>query len=454
MLTGRPVWSEGMLLCPQHMQQQDLYHEQNMAARLAVLTPMHWGVSGLTFDAGAIKAGQLAVMSFRGVMPDGTAIAIDATSTSRPASRPIAPAFPPSLRAVEVFLALPTMREGVANYASAEVTAGLQRYKTMSRSVYDLTLARSERELQFSEPNLVLLFGSEPRDDYTAIKIAEIVRDETGGFRLNDEYIPPCLSAGASPAVMGGLQDVLSLAVTKRRRLAEERRTRDGVRIEFNAQDITRYLFLQTLSGAIPVLKHLSEAPALNPWFSYVELSRLCGALMTFASEGDPAELPAFNYTDLQASFGKLIPEIKRLLGLVIQEAFVTVPLRARQDNSWIGELRDDRLQRCTQWVLAVEAEGEQQQVANEVPELAKIASWKRIPLVVKNNVLGVPLKTAHRPPPEIPIRPRQVYFLVTTDDPHWREILNERTIAIYIKPPYDPRRAKVTLMGILARED
>jgi type VI secretion system protein ImpJ len=454
MLSGRPVWNEGMLLCPQHMQQQDLYHEQNLAARLGVMNALSWGVAAISFDAGAIKAGQLALTGFRGVLPDGTAVMFEATSQSRPASRPIAPAFPPSMRSVEVFLALPTLREGVANYAGAEATAGLQRYKTVTRNVFDLTLARSERELQFSEPNLVLLFGSEPRDDYAAIKVAEVVRDETGGFRLNDEYIPPCLTIGAAPALLASLQDLLSLSVTKRRRLAEERRTRDGVRIEFNAQDITRYLFLQTLSGAIPVLKHFSEAPATSPWPVYVELSRLCGSLMTFSSEGDPAELPAFQYNDLQGAFGKLTNEIKRLLGLVIQEAFVTVPLRARQDNSWIGELRDDRLQRCTQWVLAVEAEGEQQQVANEVPELAKIASWKRIPLVVKNNVLGVPLKTAHRPPPEIPIRPRQVYFLVTTDDPHWREILNERTIAIYIKPPYDPRRAKVTLMGILARED
>ncbi len=454
MVSGRPVWNEGMLLCPQHMQQQDLYHEQNLAARLAALTPNHWGVSALTFDAGAIKAGQLALLSFRGVMPDGTAVTVEPASASRPPTRPIAPAFPPSMRSVEVFLGLPTMREGVANYAGAEVTAGLQRYRTTSRSVFDLTLARSERELQFSEPNLALLFGSEPRDDYAAIKVAELVRDETGGFRLQDEYIPPCLAIGASPVLMAGLQEVLSLAVTKRRRLADERRTRDGVRIEFNAQDITRYLFLQALSGTIPVLRHISESPGLPPWAAYVELSRFCGALMTFASEGDPAELPAFQHTDLQASFGKLVPEIRRLLGLVIQEAFVVVPLRARQDNSWIGELRDDRLQRCTQWVLAVEAEGEQQQIANEIPELAKIASWKRIPLVVKNNTLGVPLKTAHRPPPEIPIRPRQVYFLVTTDDPHWREVLNERTVAIYIKPPYDPRRAKVTLMGILARED
>ena len=40
------------------------------------------------------------------------------------------------------------------------------------------------------------------------------------------------------------------------------------------------------------------------------------------------------------------------------------------------------------------------------------------------------------------------------TEDPHWREILNERTIAIYLKPPYDPRHAKVTLMGIPARDE
>ena len=88
------------------------------------------------------------------------------------------------------------------------------------------------------------------------------------------------------------------------------------------------------------------------------------------------------------------------------------------------------------------------------MPELAKIASWKRIPAVVKNNTLGVPLRATHRPPAEIPIRPRQVYFMIATDDPHWREILNERTIAIYLKPPYDPRHARLTLMGIPARDE
>ncbi len=443
-----------MLLCPQHMQQQDLYHEQNLSARLSALTPMHWGVVAQAFDVSAVKAGQLSLMSFRGVLPDGTPINFEATSPQRPPSRPIAPSFTPNLHTIEIFLALPTVREGVANYAIGESPSAMQRYRTVTRSVFDLTQARSERELQFSDPNVTLLFGSETRDDYIALKIAEVVRDEGGGYRVSDEYIPPCLALSGAPTLLSGMQELLSEVVARRCKLADERRSRDGVRIEFNAQDITRYLFLQVLSGAIPLLRHFCDTPTLPLWPVYVELSRLAGELMTFAAEGDPVDLPGFNHADPQATVGKLLPEIRRLLGAVIQDAFVTIPLRARQDNSWIGELRNDKLLRCTQYVLAVEVEGEQQQVANEVPELAKIASWKRIAVVVKNNTLGVPLRATHRPPSEIPIRPRQVYFMIATDDPHWREILNERTIAIYLKPPYDPRRARLTLMGIPAREE
>src|SRR5688572_18996127 len=105
-----------MLLCPQHMQQQDLYHEQNLASWMAAVTPMHWGVVTQSFDASAVKAGQMALMSFRGVMPDGTPVGFEPTSRHRPASKPIAPSFPTNMRSLEVFLALPALREGVANY--------------------------------------------------------------------------------------------------------------------------------------------------------------------------------------------------------------------------------------------------------------------------------------------------------------------------------------------------
>jgi type VI secretion system protein ImpJ len=245
-----------MLLCPQHMQQQDLYHEQNLAARVSAVTPMHWGVVTQSFDASAVKAGQVALMSFRGVLPDGTPIVFEATSRSDRRAGRSARASRPTCARSRCSSRCPTIREGVANYVSGDAAAAMQRYRIATRSVFDLTQARNERELQFSDPNLTLLFGNEPRDDYTAIKIAEIVRDE-GGFRISDEFTPPCLALSAAPALHAGLQDLLGQVVTKRRKLAEERRSRDGVRIEFNAQDITRYLFLQVLNGAAPVLQAL-----------------------------------------------------------------------------------------------------------------------------------------------------------------------------------------------------
>jgi type VI secretion system protein ImpJ len=38
---------------------------------------------------------------------------------------------------------------------------------------------------------------------------------------------------------------------------------------------------------------------------------------------------------------------------------------------------------------------------------------------------------------------------MIKKDDSYWRDILAERTIAIYVPPPYDPKRAKLSLMGI-----
>ena len=64
----------------------------------------------------------------------------------------------------------------------------------------------------------------------------------------------------------------------------------------------------------------------------------------------------------------------------------------------------------------------------------------------------GVPLNPTHRPPPEIPVRPKQVYFLLGMTDAYWRAIATERTVAIYLPPPFDPSKAEITLMGIPER--
>lgn len=445
-----------MLVCPQHMQQQDLYHEQNLDVHLRALHAAPWGVVSIAFDSAALKAGTLQVTSFRGLLPDGTPVSFDANASTRPPSRPIAAHFPARGESLGVYLALPLMREGIANCVMASdqgATGGMHRYRGVVRRVFDLTLARNEREVQVSEPALVLLFDGEPRQDFAALKIAEVVRDVGGGFSLSEDYIPPCLAIEGAPNLCAELQDVLGRAVTKRRKMTEERRALDRAKIDLTARELDKTLFLQALDSNLAWLRHCSDELRTPPLAVYQALVRLAGSLMTVSSEGDPTELPAFHYSDLASTFGPLLEEVRRLVGRDFDPVFIEVPLRPHQGNSWVGEIRDERLLHCTTFVMIAEVDGDLVVASNEIPEVTKIASWRRISAIVRLNALGVPLRATFRPPAEVPIQPKQVYFLVDTSDPLWEELLAERKVAIFLRAPYDPQRTKVRLLGIPGKE-
>ena len=95
----RPLSTEGTLVCPQHMQQQDAYHERHLTARLGAIAAHPWGVLALRFDPAALQAGQLALSYLRAVLLDGAAVDLDDDSPQRPAAQAIAPPLPGPQRA-------------------------------------------------------------------------------------------------------------------------------------------------------------------------------------------------------------------------------------------------------------------------------------------------------------------------------------------------------------------
>lgn len=449
----RVVWSEGMLMCPQHLQQQDLYFEATLASRLAAATPYAWGVVAMTIDEGELKAGNLKLSEFAGVLSGGLPVEFAPGEPGGPATRPLADFFPTTAPMLEVYLAVPGAREGIPNYQDAVDDTGNARFRIANRPVPDLTIAKTEQIVAFGRPNCSIMYGTEGRDDFETIKIAEVVRDGTGSFALSRNYIPPALKIGASPVLSNWLQDLLSVMLTKQRALSETRRQIDASAVEFTGQDITRFLLLNALNTYIPHVRHIIEGRSTSPLGAYLTLIELGGSLTTFSSEIDPSTFPKFNHTDLRATFEELFGMLNKMLGATVRELCITVPLEARQDGMWIGQLKDDRLPRCPRFVLAVEADLPQQDTATRLPKLSKIASWKAINQIVRSATPGVPLVVTHRPPPEVPVRPKQVYFMLTIEDPYWRQIATEKTVAIYLPPPFDPTKAKITLLGVPERQ-
>jgi type VI secretion system protein ImpJ len=457
----RVVWSEGLLVSPQHLQQADLYHERLLDARLAALVAQTWGILSLEFDLGLLQADQLRVSRFVGLLPDGLHLAFEAGDAEAPAARPIGTHFPPAQRVLEVFLAVPKERDGVPSVA-AEVTDGSEpaarvrrtRFCAATRPVGDMTGESADLPVVFAQRNILVLFGDEARDDFDSIKIAEIVRTASNTLVLSEAFIPSVLSISASSFLMGGVRRLLALMTTKQRQLSDERRQRDAVTVEFGAADITRYLQLTALNASIPILVHAGRDGELSPRELYFFLIQIAGQLSTLVSDADPSSFPAFTYNDLRTTFEELFALLTSLLRVSVREACVVVPVDVR-DGMHVGNMSDERILKCSQFVLAAQARGvSEEQLARELPGRAKIASFSQLPFFLRSATRGLSLQVTHRPPVEVPVRPNVAYFLIdTTGGPdHWRRVLDERTIAIYVPPPYDPAQLRLEIFGIPAK--
>lgn len=438
----RPLWTEGTLLCPQHLQQQDLYHERLLAARLAAAVPHPWGLLSVRLDPAALATGQLTLTHLRAILPDGTPIEFSEHSPGRPPPRSIAPHFPATRERLTVHLGAPELRPGAANVGPPDTdTTPLPRWRSITRSIFDLTLAHSARDLELALPQPVLRFADEPRDELTSIPLAELIRDPAGGFTLDPTFIPPIATLSASEGLHHQLQTMLAVATTRWRALESDRRRH---------HDLPRALFFHTLSAALPRLRHLVDHPT-SPLTAHQLLLGLAGELRGLASQ-DPTTLPTFNYTDLRATLGALASELLRRLSELLPDRHLTVPLEPRPDGLWLGELRDERLRGAT-FILAVESHADPAQLARDLPTITRIAAWSRISLIVRNNVLGAAIRPLAHPPVELPALPHHTYFAIPSDDPTWLEILRERNVALYLPPPHHPEHARVSLFAIPPRD-
>lgn len=444
----RVVWSEGLLMSPQHLQQQDLYHENLVGSRLDGLEPLNWGIVKVEVDRRALESGQIRVSELTCILPDGLVLDCGSGDSELPPSRPVEGHFPHTQNVLEVYVAVPRERDGVSNYA--EQPGGRSRFVVANKAVPDLTGEGTSLEVSFGQRNIQILFGDEPRDDFESIKIAELCRDASGNLAINDPYVPPVLRIEASPFILAGMRRLLRLMSTRRRALAEAQRERGDATVEYNAGDITRFLLLNAINTYLPVLNHLVDMPEVPPRHAYQWMLTLGGQLATFSADFDPATLPKFNYNDLRSTFEPLFARITELLQATVKEHYVAMFLDGREDGMYLGQMTDDRMMGCSKYLMGIRTAGiGEQEVATTLPRLSKMASWGDINNILSAATPGAAVEVTYRPPPEIPIKAGVVYFVISTDNNYWRNIVTDRQVAVYLPRPFDPAQTKVELLGI-----
>ncbi|SAL80434.1 type VI secretion protein [Caballeronia arvi] len=425
---NKVIWSEGMLLQPQHLQQHDRYLRAQIDARCAALRPYAFGFSELTIDVGQLKLGRIALTSCAGVLPDGSPFRLPADD-----DLPLPLAIPEDARDLTVVLALPVARHGVPEAAhTVQAGEGFARHRIAETEVLDSNDGAAGAALvQVGKLQLRLAFERDVVHAHTSLGIARIVeRRADNSIVLDAGYAPPCLDYRVSRRLTGFVDELAGLMHQRADALAA-RLARPAAT---GAAEIADFLLLQVLNRAEPLFAGIASTTGLHPHDLHQHALQLAGELATFSQAGKrPAAFPAYRHERLDETFTPLIDALRTALSSVMDPHAVPIALEERKYGLRVAIVPDRELFASASFVLAVKADLAPAALLNGFPQQAKLGPVERIRDLVNLQLPGIALRALPVAPRQLPFHAGFTYFELERGGELWRQFATSAGVALHV---------------------
>jgi type VI secretion system protein ImpJ len=429
-VTSKPIWSEGMLMRPQHLQQYDRWIEQLLENRVGGLIGHGWGIRHLAFDRNLLGLGQIALTECEAIMPDGTALVLPDFGRLPPPRVP-----PPAAKNILVKIGVAARQRGGAEVSSAD--APLRRHDQETLQVRNVA-APEKPPVDVSVATLTtrFVFEGEPEDDVITLPIARIRDAEPGGaVVLSDTHVPPATDVHAVPRLVALLNEVRSLLRSRADALATRA---DPSRSTADSAGLIDLVTLSIVNGAEAVFDHFATTRGQHPEEFFQALLDLAGQLSSFSGDRrKPADLPAYRHEDLETSFTPVIDLLRRLLSVVIQHAAISLPLQDRGYGILIAVISDRTLFQGSRFVLTAVASVPTETLRSQLPTQMKVGSVEQIRDLVNLQLPGIPIRPLAVAPREMPFLQNAVYFELDQSVELWRSLVRSAAFAFHVSGDY-----------------
>lgn len=424
---NRVVWSEGMFIGTQHFQQHDRYLENLIDARSRPLSAGAWGFSELLIDQGLLAQGKLAIISARGLLPDGTPFNIPQDDLA-----PSPLSIDDNLRDGLIYLALPLRRAGARDTVDEGEEPGAARYISQVREVRDDNAPFENRApVAIGSRALRLLTAQDGLGDYAAIGMVRIKEKRADrALVLDDTYIPPVLDIAASALLSAFRSELLGLLHQRGEALAG-RVVASGAG---GASEIADFMLLQLVNRAQPLIQHLAHLSPLHPERLFSELVSLAGEFATFSvAERRPAEYPPYQHDNLTLSFTPVMHALREALSMLIDSKATPIPIVEKAYGIHVAMLADRSLIESASFILVVRADVPGETLRGRFAQQSKIGSVEHIRDLVNLQLPGIGLLPLPVAPRQIPYHAGSTYYELDRGSEHWKQLMNSGGFAFHV---------------------
>lgn len=426
------VWREGMLLRPQHLQQQDRYYQDLFRSLLITSSACNWGFFDVEIDKQYLMMGKIVVSHAAGILPDGTLFSIG--DNEHPALE-----VKKELYDAVVYLALPLATNNSVENRLMEENQVVTPYVSFEKLVYDTNFGeRNSCAVLCSRHDFRLLAvaanaTSNALDEANWIKmplcrISDVSAD--GVITLDDHFSPSYLHMNQSSLLMGNLRELVNLLAHRGETLAG--RIRKSGR--FGTAEVGDFLMLALINRYETSLRHLLQLKQVHPERLFMEMVTLQGELSSFNGESR-RPTPDLNYTHAaqHACFGKLMAELRLHLSQVIEQHAIELPLQVRKYGIMVAPMPDRTLLDGAQFVLTAQYNGEQETLRSKLPAQMKVGPVEQIRQMVNLHLPGIVLRPLASAPRQLPFHAKQLYFALELDSNMRAQLENSGGFALHV---------------------
>ncbi|GLX80375.1 hypothetical protein tinsulaeT_37150 [Thalassotalea insulae] len=315
-------WHEGMLLSPQHFQQDHIFWESQLQSFAQNAGPYRWGVISMKLDEGRLLEGEIYITELRAVMPDGLLIdykEIDTTASGRP---PLQLDISDSDELLQNNKVMVQLTVPIRLPGSASNKSDIQRFLVVdSDPVKDDNTGEGETDLQRLLPIMSLQAAKTINKQYVALPLFEVLFTDGPQYKISD-YCPPMLSINADDFLKLGNRELIPDDDEKHQKDAEFNRIPLQRRLQRVALDIRKKakqlagfseggdeqfglrvteqhrLWIRAMVQHLAEFELVADNPVCSPWQTYQVLARLIGSMSDLDAGLIPPKLPRYRHED------------------------------------------------------------------------------------------------------------------------------------------------------------
>lgn len=418
-MEARVVWSEGVFITPQHFQQQERYFDSALRHLITIRNEFFWGFSSLTLDTSGLKNGILGLNEAEGFFPDGSFFSFSKKQLERLRFR-----IQPNTQNTKVCLAInapsATSVEIIFNNDnSAKKDSDSYRLLSFEKDIADTTDENlSVRSLTLAELNPILLPETEINANQVALPVAWIQSCSNDNEAVLDKnFIPPVLGCQQQAQLSSYIFEIYGLLLQKSSSLAAAINNPNTA----NSLEVVDFLMLQTINRYLAYLNHEQHgARQTHPEQLFINLSKLCGDLMTFLPERTLSELPIYTHNDLASCYHELFFNLRKALSLVLEQRAIRIPLELRDATTHVATTPEQSLLDSASFILAVKSDTPSETMRQKIPNMIKVGTVEKIHELVGYHLPGVKVHALSVAPRELPYHSGYVYFELDKHTEMW----------------------------------